>query len=288
MLFKSLENIKDEPEIMINPKFSTIGFSHQSFLNKLEDGSFGDNKIKSEIINGNYFNYDFFDDPKIRPIFQKIWTNKTFLKNVIELLDSDKQYRDKIIASNITSINHIVYDYIVSENPDEEIMKLMYDVAKIVDYMYVINLCSIMPLDIAKLMPLARFSTFDIKTSIDRLNHTICTCGVDFSKKNIIYIYSIFFSSGFSTLFNATMTTNIETFANRSYKKMYDMISLAMLDILESMTSADIYKVLHDYGEYVSLSKITTIRFSMRSLSDDYSRINGIILQLLDNGISIP
>ena len=84
------------------------------------------------------------------------------------------------------------------------------------------------------------------------------------------------------------MTTNIETFANRSYKKMYDMISLAMLDILESMTSADIYKVLHDYGEYVSLSKITTIRFSMRSLSDDYSRINGIILQLLDNGISIP
>ena len=91
----------------------------------------------------------------------------------------------------------------------------MYDVAKIVDYMYVINLCSIMPLDIAKLMPLARFSTFDIKTSIDRLNHTICTCGGDFSKKNIIYIYSIFFSSGFSTLFNATMTTNIETFANR-------------------------------------------------------------------------
>ena len=167
--FKSLENIKDEPEIMINPKFSTIGFAHQSFLDKLEDGSFGDAKIKTEIINGDYFNYDFFDDPKARPIFQKIWTNKLFLKNAIELLDQNKQYRDKVIASNITSINHIVYDYIVSENTNEEIARLMYDVAKIVDYSYIIKLCTIMPLEIAKLIPLAKFSTFDAKLSVDRL-----------------------------------------------------------------------------------------------------------------------
>lgn len=287
-LFKSLDNLKDEQEIIVNPKFSTIGFTYDSFLKKLEDGILGDNKIKTEIINGNFFNYDLFDDPKIRTTFQKIWTNKIFLRNVIELLDSDKVYRDKIISSNLTSINHIVYDYITSKNANEEISLLMYDLAKVVDYSYIIKLCAIMPLDIAKIITLARFSSFDNRIAIDRFNNAICTCGLDFSKKNIITIYSIFFSEGFSPLFNITMTTNIETFADRGQKKIYDMISLALLDILEIMTSADIYKVLYNYSEYVSLSNITTIRFSMRSLSDDYSRINSVIEELLDKGISIP
>ena len=287
-LFKSLDGLKDEPEVIVSPKFSTIGFTYDSFLQKLEDGILGDNKIKTEIINGNFFNYDLFDDPAIRTTFQKIWTNKLFLKNVIELLDSDKVYRDKIISSNLTSINHIVYDYITSRNANEEIIALMYDLAKVVDYSYIIKLCSIMPLDIAKIITLARFSSFDNRIAIDRFNTALCTCGLDFSKKNIIFIYKTFFSEGFSPLFNITMTTNIETFADRSHKKTYDMISLSILDVLESMPSDEIRKVLHNYSDYITLSNIQTIRFSMRSLSDDYSRVNAVILELLDRGVSIP
>ena len=68
------------------------------------------------------------------------------------------------------------------------------------------------------------------------------------------------------------------------------MISLALLDILESMTSEDIYKVLYNYSKYIELTSFPEdmVRFSMRSLSEDYSRINAIMMELLNNGISVP
>lgn len=289
-LLESLDNIKDEPELMATPKFSTVGFSHISFLNKLEEGSIGDVKIKNEILNGNYFNNDYFDNPKSRPIFQRLWTNKLFLKNLLELLDTDKKYRDYVISSNITFINHTVYDYMVSENPDEEIKQLMFDIARVVDHAYIIKLCTIMTQDMARLITLVRFSSYDKKTSIDRFNSMIYKSGIDFSKKNIIYIYSIFFADNFSFLFGKTMTSREEVFEQRIYKKVYDMMSLALLDILESMTSDDIYKVLYNYAGYIELTSfpVEMVRFSLRSLSEDYSRINRIINELLNNGVSVP
>lgn len=289
-LLESLDKIKDEPELTAAPKFTTVGFSHISFLSKLEEGNIGDVKIKSEILNGNYFNNDYFDNPKSRPIFQRLWTNKLFLRNLLELLDTNKQYRDYVIASNITFINHTVYDYMISENADDEIKQLMFDIARVVDCNYIIKLCTIMPQETARLISLVRFSSFDKKTSIDRFNSMIYKCGIDFSKKDIIYIYSVFFADNFSFLFSKTMTSKEEVFTERIHKKVYDMISLALIDILESMTSDDIYKVLYNYAEYVKLSSfpLEMIRFSLRSLSEDYSRTNKIINELLDNGISVP
>lgn len=286
--FKSLENIKDEPDIMVNPRFSKVGLTCETFLKGLEDGTWGDYKIKTEISSKSYFSYDNFEDSVTRPFFQKIWTNKLFLRNAIELLDSDKVYRDQIISANLTSINHIVYDYITSSNPIQEIVDLMYDLIKVVDSVYIIKLCSLMPLDIAKVVTIARFSSIDNRIAIDRFNNAICTSGIDFSKKNIIHIYSIFFSEGFSPLFNVTMTTKIETFADRNQMKIYNMISLAILDILESMPSAEISTVLMNYADYVTLSNISTIRLNIRSLSEDYSRINNVIADLLNRGVSIP
>ncbi len=172
--FNSLDNLKDNTEPLSSPKFSTIGYSHSSFLSKLEDGSMSDNKIKVEIMNGNYFNMDHFNEPKSRQIIQRIWTNKSFLKNLLELLDSNQPYRNKVIASDITSINHTIYDYMVSGNADEEIKILMFDIAKVVDYVYILKLCTIMPLETARLMTLAKFSSFDKKIAVERLNSVIC------------------------------------------------------------------------------------------------------------------
>ena len=84
------------------------------------------------------------------------------------------------------------------------------------------------------------------------------------------------------------MTTKIETFADRNQMKIYNMISLAILDILESMPSAEISTVLMNYADYVTLSNISTIRLNIRSLSEDYSRINNVIADLLNRGVSIP
>ena len=286
--FSSIDGLKDDKEILSSPKFSTIGYSHSSFLNKLEDCSMSDVKIKTEILNGNYFNMDYFNDPTSRQIFQKIWTNKSFLKNLLELLDTNKAYRDKIILSDITSINHTIYDYMVSENADEELKIIMFDIAKVIDCNYILKLCTIMPLETARLMSLAKFSSFDKKTAVERLNSVICKSGIDFSENDIIYIFATFYADRFSILFNAIMTIKQDVFEERLQKKIYDMISLSLLTILNSMTSDDIYKVLYNYSTYIGLVSDSCVRFSMRSLSDDYNRINLIIDELLEKGISIP
>ena len=289
-LLETLDNIKDEPQLTSTPKFSVVGLSYISFLNKLEEGSIGDIKIKEEILNGNFFEDDCFNDVKTRPVFQKLWTNKLFLRNLFELLDSNKQYRDKVIAYNITFVNRTVYDYMLLDYANDEVKELMLNIIKVLDYNYILKLCTIMPIETARLLAVVRFSSSNKKVSIDRFNSVLYRLGVDFSKSDIIYIYSVFFADDFSSLFTNTMTKREEIFLERLHKKVYDMISLALLDILESMTSEDIYKVLYDYGKFIELTSFPDdrIRFSMRSLSEDYSRVNNILKQLLDNGVAIP
>lgn len=284
--FSSLENIRDEKENIVAPKFSTVEYSHESFLDKLD--TFSNTKIKEEIKLGDYFDYDHFDDPKTRVIFQQLWTNKIFLTNILELLDSDKEYRNKIISVYITSVNKIVFDYMTLEVNNPEILNLLLEISKCIDYQYIIKLCTIMPLDIARMITITRFSSFNQREAITRFNDVICKCGLDFTEKDIIYIYKTFFQEHFMELFNITMTTVETSFSERIHRKVYDMISLAMIDILESMTSEDIYKTLHYYGNFMSLVDSCNCRFSLHSLSDDYKRINVIIDELMSKGINIP
>lgn len=286
--FNSLDNLNDQPEEMIPARFSTIEYTHDSFLEKISE--FSDAKIRYEIKIGDYFNYDHFSDPNTRVIFQKLWTNKTFLNNVLFLISEDQDFRDKIISTYITTVNKLAFDYILfpENEKDIEVQNLLTEIAKHTDYAYVLKLCTIMPLDMARMIAMARFSDFNLREAINRFNNIICKGGVDFTEQDIIYIYSVFFSESYTDLFNITMTSVEEVFEKRIYKKVYDMMSLALLDILESMTTEDIYKVLHSYGNYIELMNTCNCRFSMRSLSDDYNRINSVINELLDKGISIP
>ncbi|MBR5982894.1 MAG: hypothetical protein IK025_04100, partial [Bacteroidales bacterium] len=62
---------------------------------------------------------------------------------------------------NITFINHTVYDYMISENADDEIKQLMFDIARVVDCNYIIKLCTIMPQETARLISLV--ASFNIE-----------------------------------------------------------------------------------------------------------------------------
>ena len=287
--FKSIDNLKDDqPEELLPTRFSTIEYTHDSFLEKINE--FSDEKIRYEIKIGDYFNYDHFSDPNTRIIFQKLWTNKIFLKNVLYLISEDEPFRNKIIRTYITTVNKLAFDYLLLpvEEKDMEIQNLLKEIAKHTDYNYILKLCDIMPLEVATMISMSRFSDFNSRESINRFNNTIYKSGMDFSEQDVIHIYAVFFSERYSDLFNITMTTVEEVFENRIYKKVYDMMSLALLDILESMTSEDIYKVLHSYSNYIELTNTCNCRLSLRSLSDDYTRINMIIDELLDKGVSVP
>ena len=86
--FKSLDEITEIEDAPIGVKFSTVEYTFDSFLEKIEDGSLSDNKIRSNIEYSYniYLDYDNFKNPNTRKIFQKLWTNERFLKNLLEVL----------------------------------------------------------------------------------------------------------------------------------------------------------------------------------------------------------
>ena len=127
-------------------------------------------------------------------------------------------------------------------------------------------------------MVFAGLNAFDKKECIKRLNEFIICLGFDFTIKDIIYIYSIYYTDSFSDLFITTMTDTDRKLMNDAEHKMYDNISLALLYILNSMESQEIYKVLRRYGEYLMLMNIeTSLRFSLNGLAEDFSRISYIV-----------
>jgi hypothetical protein len=66
-------------------------------------------------------------------------------------------------------------------------------------------------------------------------------------------------------------------------------MSLSALEILDNLPTEIIRSTLINYAEgYAIIGGNKPIRFSMRRLSDDYYRINNVILQLESEGIYVP
>lgn len=295
--FESLDIIQPEIEnAPIGATFSTIEYTFDSFLNKLNDGTISDNKIQSNILYSYniYLDYDNFKNPKTRLIFQSLWTNIRFLKNFLHVLKTNDNIVNSLKKYNITAINTITYDYYCitnNEQKDSEVLALLLDISMLLSMKYIIPLCTIMETNSALFITVAKFSSFDQDKCVRRLNEFIINLGYDFSIKDIIYIYSIFYNEGFAILFNYTMICddNHQILDNPLSRKNYDNISLAILNILNSMTSMEIYKVLKQYGSYITLmNKIASVRFSMKTLSNDYSRVLSIVEQLSDEGVFLP
>ena len=70
-------------------------------------------------------------------------------------------------------------------------------------------------------------------------------------------------------------------------KEVDSLISLVVLDLLESMTSNDIKTILLEFTRIYHELKLQ-IRFSLTNLSNDYSRIVAVVNQLSCEGIYVP
>lgn len=291
--FKSFDNIKDEEEIPVCINFSTIEYSLDSFIKNMENGTLSDNKIKDIISYGDYFDYDNFNNPRTRSGFQSIWTNHRFLKCVANLLKENPYFLNKVRNMYNISINKIAYDYYTANIKDDSAyptIQLLFDIVDIVDNDYIIPLTAIIDKNTARFITISRFSSFNNKECACRLNDFIVNVGYEFTIKDIIIIYAKFYSNGFSELFNATMTDQTDyDQLTPAQQHMYDNISLAIADILESMPSSEMMMVIKRYGTYLMLmGGDISVRFSLKNLAMDFDRINAVVEDVLDCGIDIP
>lgn len=293
-IFKSLDNLQDKPEMLTSAKFSTIEYNYSTILENIQNGTYSNSKIQEMIINNCavYLNYDNFTNPATRTVFQALWTDKRFLQNFVTVLKESPE-KDKLINyirnNHLVSINRIVYDYYASADTDKnaEVVDLLLKICEIIDYVYIRPLTSIMEPTAAKFMTLSNFSSDDVELCVNRLNKLIIKAGYDFSVSDIVYIYSKFYLNAFSLLFEYTMTSVFDGLTpNEQHNN--DRINLALVNILNNMTETDIYKTVSQYASYIMLMQKAQIRFSLRSLSADFSRVNEVVEQLLSEGVPIP
>ena len=131
-------------------------------------------------------------------------------------------------------------------------------------------------------------SSFQDRKNIHRVNIFLVKCNMDLSIQNMIDIFCILFEK-FTYPFIYTMLET-KTILSVDQTKRFDHISVAILEVLNSMISQDIEYILRNYGYILKLNAIKQLRFSLKS-AIGYTRIQEIIrkIELEDpEGIIIP
>ncbi len=219
--------------------------------------------------------------------YLKLITNTKFLIALNQVvLNLDLTYIQKIHC------NKLAYDYFTSGNSDPYTKQLFFALSKSVNRSIIGALCSTgLNENLASYLALARYSSEKEMINVKRLNFIIISSSADvMNEQMIIKIYEKLFDS-ITSLFEGIMFDGLDMddeFVSESMNLIYSTISLAILDILNNMTSQDIRKVLISYqGDYEALYHKRKPRFQVSAISGDYIRILDVIEALKGEKIFI-
>lgn len=189
--------------------------------------------------------------------------------------------------------NKITYDYFTSDNPDPVIKQQYLNMSRVVNREVINRLISIgLDENTACNLALSRYSSGNEKTNVKRLNFAIYHRDPNImTEQMIVWIYEKLFTR-ISDLFQATMfevyTSQQHDDFGENFNEVYGVAGNAVLDILNNMESDKIRKVLIGYSEHWEYLGRPAVRFSLRALSEDYSRIDRVVAYLVSKGTYIP
>lgn len=219
----------------------------------------------------------------------KMIISDRFLRVLIQvILNIELDYMNKIY------LNKLCYDYLTLDDvyKNSIISDLIYHLAKITNKTHIPILIGYgIPEKIACYIVLSRFSNNDEFLNIIRMNFVILNANINMTEQMIVNIYQTLFDR-VTQLFEATMLDTIDTteeWYTEEIDERYSLITLALLDILNSLPSDGIRRVLVDYSKVYNSSYFgSSTRCDLRCLSADYIRIRNIVEQLIFEGIKIP
>lgn len=200
--------------------------------------------------------------------------------------------------------NKIIYDFITIKPEDraiyvdpeqDRIIRDRYkELERIVNKEYINKLIGIgLPENLASILSMCRYSSMNEKTNVKRLNFAIYNTNNPelMTEQMVVWIYEKFFTR-ISDLFQATM---FEVYDNEqmddfgeNFAEIYGTVGLAVLTILNNMTSENIRKVLIGYSEEWEYARRPMVRFSLNALSGDYSRIIRVVEYIKTEGYEVP
>ena len=249
--------------------FHTIEYEFDTIVSKIRNiDNIEDNHIK-DIIKGQHsliLNYDLFlMDSETRKEAQTLFSNKRFLSNLLDIIGLlDISYHEKIC------LNKLAYDYYQNDIKDPEVSNLLFQLTTAVNGKDVVVLSGILGMSGAKTLAMIRNSSFKEEKCIHRVNTYIIKCGMNLSTQSIINIYCFLFDR-FSTLFNYTMLESAPSELSLTSNELnnYNSISLAIIAILDSMTSNDILTVVRNYAYMITNVSVNVVpRFRLDTIQN--------------------
>jgi hypothetical protein len=290
-LFPSLsieDNKSNElDKIKTGPLFHSIEYELSSIVNKITNIDKLDDKEIRDIITRQHkmiLDYDLFlKSQETRKQAQILFTNKRFLlnfSNVIKTLNLDRH--------EIICINKLAYDYYISDNNDQEISDLLYLLTNEVNEKEVMVLSGIIGLNNARILSMIHNSSFNIEDIVHRVNNFIVKCNQDINSDCIVKIFCLFYDR-FTYPFIYTMMECKPSNLTAEQNRQFDRISMAILQITNSLTTQDMKKMLCDYAFILNTVKPnTTVRFALKTASA-YTRILTTIENIeVVEGLKIP
>ena len=219
----------------------------------------------------------------------KIIISDKFLRVLIRVVNSiEIEYLDRIY------LNNICYDYLTLDDEyiNPTICDLIYQLVKITNKKYIpLLIGSGIPEKVSCYIVLSRFYTINEFDNIIKMNFVIMNAKCNFTEQMIVDVYQHLFDR-VTMLFEATMLDvpdTTEEWYTEEIDERYSLITNAVLDILNSLPSDAIKRVLTDYVQLYNMSYIgNKTRCDLRCLSSDHKRIRDIVEEMTSKRIKLP
>ena len=295
-LNESAEN--NRPVEMVSINTSSPVFNTSALFKTINDiPNMTNDEIRIFVLNNfisiiqNVFNSD--EDTKK---YIKCFTNVSFLDAFIEAASNQRYFTNDIIIR----INNICYDYIsLKSEKDMAVLNRMINIGNIINRANLPRLLGLgLNPDLASILLIARFSSFELDIVIRRVNliiitqpKTLMNCDMIMQIFKILYgdykLWGVIFQYFMFDTIPEYNENNINSlWVSEEVEEINSIINLVILQILNETPTPVITQALINYAEYYAMTgRIKPIRFSMRRLSGDYGRIISVIeyLQWAEN-----
>lgn len=295
-LIESIEAMQDKPESPVLPSIINSPKVNPYILEeKFMDIKNMSNEELFDFVKNNYVEIMrmIFSGKENEQKYLSLFLDNRFLTNLITIL-SNVQLIPLDIKMNACKI---AFDYMSSTKlqKDEMTFSLIKQIAEIVNRDTLFDLMRILPRDLALYLTVAKYSTNSESINIQRMNFIIAQSGSSvFNEQKIIDTFIHFGKySGMrmTCLLESHMFSVDPTNISEDMEEMYSTISMAILDMLNHMSTQEIRQVLMNYSNDFMMaynSDYRVVRFSLRNLSGDYDRITMMADMLSNEGYNIP
>ena len=184
-------------------------------------------------------------------------------------------------------LNKITYDYYILPNKDQEVADMLYRLTTEVNGKEVIVLSGILGMHGAQILSMIRNSTFNEEKAVHRVNTFIIRSNLNIDVKQVVSIYCCLFER-FTNVFIYTMLEpKLSELTTEQYAR-FDTMSMAIIEMLDSLPSHDIEKVLMDYAFTIQMAKVSRVRFSIKTIQSKPRIITALKIVEAETGLIIP